>query len=231
VIYEIESIWQNHTKTKPNRIQTTLECGPPHTAYNLWSWSSSKYSNLPVCELNSFVRLYRLGLAYVHHTSLLHSMDPQVSQMTIECGISKKNSIHINRLSPVETDRKPTWLNFGRSIRESDTRGLLCKLTQIIPTCLKLFKDSVPTAKKTRHFFIIKISWLLLFCEIIAVYWENHKKSIFTPCGHNVETDSVLNHVVHIISLDFEALNAWSLSTQNSLSYACIYNVDHQAKD
>jgi hypothetical protein len=29
------------------------------------------------------------------HTSLLHSMDPQVSQMTIGCGISHNNTVHI----------------------------------------------------------------------------------------------------------------------------------------
>jgi hypothetical protein len=55
------------------------------------------------------------------------------------------------------------------------------KLIQII------FKNSVRTAKKTQHFTIIKISWLTLFKEIIAVYSENHTnthkyKSRVTDC-------------------------------------------------
>jgi hypothetical protein len=41
------------------------------------------------------------------------------------------------------------------------------KLVQII------FKNSVRTAKKTPHFTITKINWLMLFKEIIAVYTEN----------------------------------------------------------
>jgi hypothetical protein len=44
------------------------------------------------------------------------------------------------------------------------------KLIQII------YKDSVRTTKKTQFFTITKISWLMLFREIIAVYSENHTK-------------------------------------------------------
>jgi hypothetical protein len=32
------------------------------------------------------------------------------------------------------------------------------------------------TLKKTQHFFFIKIDWLMLFKEIIAVYYKNHTK-------------------------------------------------------
>jgi hypothetical protein len=49
------------------------------------------------------------------------------------------------------------------------------------------FKHSVRTAKKTQHFTITKINWLMLFKEIIAVYWENHTKPINALCGHNAE--------------------------------------------
>jgi hypothetical protein len=43
---------------------------------------------------------------------------------------------------------------------------------------LIIFKNSVRTTKKTQHFTITKINWLMLFKEIIAVYAENHMKPI-----------------------------------------------------
>jgi hypothetical protein len=43
-----------------------------------------------------------------------------------------------------------------------------------------IFKNSVRTAKKTQHFTIAKINWLMLFKEIIAVYSENHTEQINT---------------------------------------------------
>jgi len=39
-----------------------------------------------------------------------------------------------------------------------------------------LFKNSVRTSKRTPHFTITKINWLMLFKEIIAVYTKNHTK-------------------------------------------------------
>jgi hypothetical protein len=39
-----------------------------------------------------------------------------------------------------------------------------------------LFKNSVRTAKKTQHFTVTNISWLTLFKEIIAVYYEDRTK-------------------------------------------------------
>jgi hypothetical protein len=41
-----------------------------------------------------------------------------------------------------------------------------------------LFKNPVRTSKRTPHFTIAKINWLMLFKEIIAVYSKNHTKSI-----------------------------------------------------
>jgi hypothetical protein len=38
-----------------------------------------------------------------------------------------------------------------------------------------LFKNSVRTSKRTPHFTITKINWLMLFKEIIAVYSDNNK--------------------------------------------------------
>jgi hypothetical protein len=45
-----------------------------------------------------------------------------------------------------------------------------------------LFKNSVRTSKRTPHFTITNINWLMLFKEIIAVYSdsENHTKHINT---------------------------------------------------
>jgi hypothetical protein len=37
-----------------------------------------------------------------------------------------------------------------------------------------VFKNPVRTSKRTPHFTITKINWLMLFKEIIAVYIENH---------------------------------------------------------
>jgi hypothetical protein len=41
-----------------------------------------------------------------------------------------------------------------------------------------LFKNSVRTSKRTPHFTITKINWLMLFKEIIDVCSENHAKPI-----------------------------------------------------
>jgi hypothetical protein len=46
-----------------------------------------------------------------------------------------------------------------------------------------LFKYSVRTSKRTPHFTITEINWLMLFKEIIAVYSENHAKPINTKCS------------------------------------------------
>jgi len=43
-----------------------------------------------------------------------------------------------------------------------------------------MFKDSDPTTKKTQHFYITKISWLMLFREINSVYSQTKSKPINT---------------------------------------------------
>jgi hypothetical protein len=45
-----------------------------------------------------------------------------------------------------------------------------------------IFNNPVRTSKRTPHFTITKINWLMLFKEIIAVYSENHAKPINTKC-------------------------------------------------
>jgi hypothetical protein len=46
-----------------------------------------------------------------------------------------------------------------------------------------LFKNSARTSKRTPHFTITTINWLMLFKEIIAVYSENQAKPINTKCS------------------------------------------------
>jgi hypothetical protein len=45
-----------------------------------------------------------------------------------------------------------------------------------------LFKNPVRTSKRTPHFTITKINWLMLFKEVIAVCTKNHAKPINTKC-------------------------------------------------
>jgi hypothetical protein len=45
-----------------------------------------------------------------------------------------------------------------------------------------MFKNSVPTSKKTKPFTITKIKWLMLLREITTVYSENHTKPLNTVC-------------------------------------------------
>jgi hypothetical protein len=46
-----------------------------------------------------------------------------------------------------------------------------------------IVNNSVRTSKRTPHFTITKIKWLILFKEIITVYMENPKKPINTKCS------------------------------------------------
>jgi hypothetical protein len=43
-----------------------------------------------------------------------------------------------------------------------------------------LFKNPVRTSKRTPHFTVTEIKWLMLSKEMIAVYSENHTKPINT---------------------------------------------------
>jgi hypothetical protein len=70
----------------------------------------------------------------------------------------------------------PLW---PRGWRWSAPQGT-CRLPPWKVACVKIFTDSVHTAKKTPHFTVTKISWLTLFKEIIADYSENHLKHMNT---------------------------------------------------
>jgi hypothetical protein len=41
-----------------------------------------------------------------------------------------------------------------------------------------LFINFFPTSKKTQRIFIAEINWLTMFKEMVAVYSENHTKTI-----------------------------------------------------
>jgi hypothetical protein len=43
-----------------------------------------------------------------------------------------------------------------------------------------LFKNSVRTSKRTQHFTITEINWLMLFKEMMNIYREKHKEHIYT---------------------------------------------------
>jgi hypothetical protein len=45
--------------------------------------------------------------------------------------------------------------------------------------------DSIPDSLKTPCFFIAKISWIMLFREIITVCSEIYTKHTNTPCGQS----------------------------------------------
>jgi hypothetical protein len=45
--------------------------------------------------------------------------------------------------------------------------------------CFPIFNNSVRTSKRTQHFTITEITWLM-FKEVIVVYSENHKRPVNT---------------------------------------------------
>jgi uracil DNA glycosylase len=69
-----------------------------------------------------------------------------------------------------------------------------------------IYKNSVLTSKKTQHFSIIKINWLMLLKEIITVYSKNHKKPIHTFCGQNAELLNVKAHGTYTYHRALEGL-------------------------
>jgi hypothetical protein len=60
----------------------------------------------------------------------------------------------------------------------------------------KTFKNSVRTSKRTQHFTITKITWLMLFKEIIDIYSENHEKDN----TYKIQCYRVLRMLGHIIA-------------------------------
>jgi hypothetical protein len=64
---------------------------------------------------------------------------------------------------------------FGSSVHKIDDFKKATVSTLEPEARLKIFKDSVRTAKKAQHLTVTKINRLTLFKEIIAVYSENNK--------------------------------------------------------
>jgi hypothetical protein len=58
-----------------------------------------------------------------------------------------------------------------------------------------LFKNSVRTSKRTPHFTVTKINWLMLFKEIITVYSDSNKKPTNTKTAlHIVKKAGTYNY-------------------------------------
>jgi hypothetical protein len=56
-----------------------------------------------------------------------------------------------------------------------------------------MFKNSVRAAKKTQHFTITKINWLMLFEEIIPVFTEPYETN-----KYKMQRYWLLQQVVHV---------------------------------
>jgi hypothetical protein len=65
------------------------------------------------------------------------------------------------------THKYTVWRKFNVTPFEAEAR-------------LKIFKNSVRTSKRTLHFTITMIIWVMLFTDIVTVYAENHINPINT---------------------------------------------------
>jgi hypothetical protein len=90
-------------------------------------------------------------------------------------------------------ERKPVTRNYKYNVSLfPKIKGLITAITNLLQqdyTALypkrlsSLFKNAVHTSKKTPHFTMTKINWLLLFREIITVYYVNHMRHINKNCS------------------------------------------------
>jgi hypothetical protein len=69
------------------------------------------------------------------------------------------------------------------ALRLAEKKRLGYYVKPLKPTLIQIFMTSARTAKKTLHFTITKINWLMLFKKIIPVYSENYLKPINTNCS------------------------------------------------
>jgi hypothetical protein len=65
--------------------------------------------------------------------------------------------------------------------------------------------NSVRTSQETHYISATKITRLILFREMVAVYCESHTKHTNTLCGQNAEF-YLLKRVVHTEPLGFKRL-------------------------
>jgi hypothetical protein len=61
-----------------------------------------------------------------------------------------------------------------------------------------IFKYSVRASKRTPHFAITKINWLMMFEEVIAVFNENHAEPNNAKCRRSY---LLLKWLVHIVTI------------------------------
>jgi hypothetical protein len=78
------------------------------------------------------------------------------------------------------------WIRVVQNRLYKEPRHLLGTGAQRTQDKVRTFKikmnNSVPTSKKTHGVSITKITWLILFKEIISIYYEYHTKRINTKC-------------------------------------------------
>jgi hypothetical protein len=94
----------------------------------------------------------------------------------MKCNAEQDITVHADNLHTSENNSQKVQHLKGYKIYRCQT--FQCINLSKHEAHLKIFKNSVRTAKKTQHFTITKINWLTLFKEIIAVYCENHMKQI-----------------------------------------------------
>jgi hypothetical protein len=78
-----------------------------------------------------------------------------------------------------------------------------------------LFKNSVRTSKRTPHFTITKIQWLMLFKKITSVYFQNNAKPKNTINGQN----AVIGHRRRYIYLPLGLKNVKLIKNYSNLRH------------
>jgi hypothetical protein len=73
------------------------------------------------------------------------------------------------------------------------------------------YKNSFRTSQETYYITVRETNRLMLFGEKFAVYCENRTEHTNILCGQNVESFSMLKHVVLIVTNGFRGLNIFKL--------------------
>jgi hypothetical protein len=85
---------------------------------------------------------------------------------------------NIHALSGIRTCDPSNQAAADLRLRPRGHRGRLSLYPLKTKLVWMLFKNSVRTSKRTPHFTITNINWVMVFKELIAVYSENHTEPI-----------------------------------------------------
>jgi hypothetical protein len=78
--------------------------------------------------------------------------------------------------------RKP-YIHISIGTETAACENVLSEINPLNPQFVEIvLKNLVRAANNTQHFTITKMSWLMMFKEEIAVYYENHVEHINTKC-------------------------------------------------